>query len=194
MQSTMRFSFPVLALATAMLFSSGCSSKPNDTQLTSNVQSAITADPALKGQSISVAATNGTVTLSGAVDAEATRELASRDAAGVKGTRTVVNNLSVAGAAPGGNPYAGNSAANQPPANSPAARRQTPPPPPARAAVPAPARAASQALVIPSGTRLRVRLAQTLSSNDSQTGEPFSGTLVNSVRADGQTLIPAGAQ
>lgn len=189
MKRTIRFSLPVLALAAAALLSSGCSSKPTDSQLAANVQSKVGADSALQGQPISVAAKDGTVTLTGTVNAESSRELAARDAADVKGTRTVVNNLSVANAAPGGVPYAGNSTANQTPPSQPASGTA----PPSSGAV-APARSASQALVIPAGTRLRVRLARTLSSKNSQTGEPFSGTLVSPVRVNGQTVIPAGAR
>ena len=41
---------------------------------------------------------------------------------------------------------------------------------------------------------MRVRLNQTLSTRDSQTGDPFYGVLASSVRVNGQVVIPAGAQ
>jgi hypothetical protein len=180
---TLRFSLPTLALTAAVLLYSGCSSKPNDTQLTANVQSKVGSDPALQGQPISVAAKDGTVTLSGIVNAQSSRDLAATDAAAVDGTRTVINNLTIASAAQTGTPEAANSAMSQAPSN----QANNPPAPPPAAAEP-------QAAVIPAGTRLRVRLAQTLSSKNSQTGQPFSGTLINPVRVNGQTVIRAGAR
>ena len=39
-----------------------------------------------------------------------------------------------------------------------------------------------------------MRLGRTLSSNHSRTGEPFSGTLIDSVRVNGQVVIRAGAR
>jgi hypothetical protein len=50
-----------------------------------------------------------------------------------------------------------------------------------------------QPLVIPAGTVLTVRLAQSLGSKTSQPGESFSATLASPVEIDGRTAIPAGA-
>jgi hypothetical protein len=186
MKRTRRFSLSVLplALAALALLSSGCSSKPSDNQLAANVQSKVGADPALQGQPISVTAKDGSVTLTGTVNGQGSRELAANDAAKVQGVRTVINDLSI-----------GNTAAGAPPPE--ASNQQTeniapPPPPPGETAPAAPAQA--QSIVIPAGTRIRVRLGQTLSTRDSQTGQSFSGTLVSPVRVDGQTIIRAGAQ
>lgn len=69
------------------------------------------------------------------------------------------------------------------------------PPPPAQASAPPPAqRAAPQPIVIPAGTRIRVRLNQTLSTKENQTGDPFSGVVVDSVRVNGQPVIRAGSR
>ncbi len=199
MKRTARFSLPVLplALAAAALICSGCSSKPSDGQLAANVQSKIGADAALQGQPISVAAKNGTVTLSGSVNGQGSRELASNDAAQVHGVRTVVNDLAI------GNPGAAGAAAadngNEAPVGQAKNNQQTeniappPPPPPSSGAAPRPP-AQSQTMVIPAGTRIRIRLAQTLSTKTTQTGDPFSGTLVDPIRVNGQTIVRAGAQ
>jgi hypothetical protein len=48
--------------------------------------------------------------------------------------------------------------------------------------------------VIPAGTRIRVRLGQTLSTKESQTGDSFSGVVVDPVRVNGRTVIRAGAR
>jgi hypothetical protein len=191
MRQTARFSFPVLplALAAAALICSGCSSKPSDGQLAANVQSQIGKDPALQGQPISVAAKDGTVTLSGSVNGQGSRELASNDASKVDGVRTVVNDLAI-----GNSPVPGTeapSAMNEAPGSQPNQQTENiAPPPPAPGAAPA----APVALVIPAGTRIRVRLGQTLSSKTSQVGEEFSGTVIDSVRVQGQPAIRSGAQ
>jgi hypothetical protein len=178
-----------LTLATVVLLSVGCSKKPTDAQLATNVQKQITADPALTAQPISVAANNGTVTLTGTVGDDNSRNLAATDASKVEGVRTVVNNLTTAG---------GPNAAAPPMNEQPAPGSAAAPPPPApsgsqEAAAPPPAQA-PQPVVVPTGTRIRVRLAQTLSTKQNQTGDSFSGRLVSPITVDGQTVIPAGAR
>lgn len=194
MKRTKRFSLPLLplTLAAVVLIFSGCSSKPSDNQLAANVQSKVGADPALQGQAISVAAKDGTVTLSGNVNGQGSRELAANDASQVSGVRTVVNNLAIGNTAA---PDAGNSAMNQgrgSQTNNLQTENVAPPPPPAAPGNAAPA--APQSIVIPAGTRIRVQLGQTLSTKTNQTGDPFSGTLASPVRVNGQTIIRAGAQ
>jgi hypothetical protein len=62
------------------------------------------------------------------------------------------------------------------------------------AAEPAPAPEPPKPLVVPAGTTLTVRLADSLSSKTSTDGQPFSGTLVNPVAASsGETAFPAGS-
>ncbi|MGO8719984.1 MAG: BON domain-containing protein [Acidobacteriaceae bacterium] len=162
---------PILLVAVVFL-GVGCGKKPTDAQLATNVQKQITADPVLTAQPISVAANDGTVTLSGTVGDQNLRDEAAKDASKVDGVKTVVNNLTTA---PGAN--ASSAPMNGQPAES--ASASAPPP---------------QPIVVPAGTRVRVRLAQTLSTRESQTGDPFSGTLVSPIRVHGQTVIPAGAR
>jgi hypothetical protein len=187
------FGLPLMAAAVVFL-STGCSKKPTDAALATEVQKKIMADSALTAQPISVAANDGVVTLSGTVGDQNMRDAAAKDAAHVGGVRTVVNNLNVAAGAN----------ASEAPANSETAQggsAATPPPPPpptpaggqSSAAPPAQA-PAPQPIVVPAGTRIRVRLGQTLSTKQNQTGDPFSGVLANSVRVNGQTVIPAGAR
>jgi hypothetical protein len=187
--------FGLLLIATAVVFlGTGCSKKPTDAGMAAEVQKKIMADSALTAQPISVAANDGVVTLSGTVGDQNMRDTAAKDASQVSGVRTVVNNLNVA---------AGANASEAPP-NSEAAQGGSasappppPPPPPANAqasgALPAPA-AAPQPIVVPAGTRIRVRLGQTLSTKENQTGDSFSGVVVDSVRVNGQTVIPAGSR
>ena len=179
-----------LTVAAVVMLGTGCNKKPTDAGLATEVQKKITADSALTAQPVSVAANDGVVTLTGTVGDQNMRDAAAKDAAQVDGVRTVVNNLTVASG----------SNANEGPTNSEAAQGDggmPPPPPPAGgqagAAVPAQP-PTPQPIVVPAGTRIRVRLGQTLSTKENQTGDPFSGVVVDPVRVNGQTVIRAGAR
>ena len=103
-------------------------------------------------------------------------------------------------------PPAENTASSAPPAAAPAPEQSPAPaasaPAPAPEA-PAPAQAAAppppppppppRVYTVPSGTTLTVRIAQDLSSKTSNVGDPFSGTLAQSVRVEGVTVLKAGA-
>jgi hypothetical protein len=52
---------------------------------------------------------------------------------------------------------------------------------------------AAQPLVVPAGTILTVRLAQSVGSKTSQPGETFAATVATPVEVRGKTAIPAGA-
>jgi hypothetical protein len=83
-----------------------------------------------------------------------------------------------------------------PPATSaPAPAPGTPAPAPEQAAAPPPPPPPPPPKVytVPSGTSLTVRIAQELSSKTSTVGDPFSGTLAQSVRVHGVTVLKAGA-
>lgn len=176
MTRSLNFKFSAM-LALGLFLGIGCSGTPSDTQLASNVQKKITADPTLTAQPISVAAKDGTVTLTGTVGDQNLRDAAAKDAGQVDGVRTVLNNLTVANGANAPEP-----AANGQPAQGTSAAQGV-------GAQPQP-----QPTVIPAGTRIRVRLGQTLSTRSNQTGDSFTGTVAGPVRVDGQTVIPTGAR
>ncbi|HMK22064.1 MAG TPA: BON domain-containing protein [Terriglobales bacterium] len=73
-----------------------CTRVPNDSAISSQVQSKFGSDSGLQGKDLSVQSANGTVTLSGNVDNEAQREAAARYAASIPGVKQVVNNLLIA--------------------------------------------------------------------------------------------------
>ena len=76
-------------------------------------------------------------------------------------------------------------------ANSQSTSAQTQPTP----AQPAPAAPAPPPpIVVPSGTALTVRLAQSVGSKISQAGQSFSGSVADAVVIGGSTAIPAGAK
>ena len=209
-----RFGFRALpwVLIAAVFLGVGCTKKPTDAQLAANVQKQITADSALQGQPISVTANSGAVTLNGTVNGPGSRELASNDASKVAGVKTVVNNLTMAngpdmGQMPGSDQSAQGGPGMPPPPPPPSTNSQygqggagmPPPPPPPPAGAQAGAATpvqpmGSQAIVVPAGTRIRVRLGQTLSTKENQAGDSFTGVVVDPVRVNGQTVIRAGAR
>ena len=77
-----------------------------------------------------------------------------------------------------------------PAASAPAPAPEAPAPPTQAAAPPPPP--PPKVYTVPSGTALTVRIAQELSSKASTVGDPFSGTLAQSVRVGGVTVLKAG--
>jgi hypothetical protein len=108
---------------------SGCTKKPDDAKISSAIQDKFSQDSGLSSKQLTVQASNGVVTLAGAVDNEAQREAAARQAASVEGVKEVINNLQVG------------AAANQPaPASVPMPAPQSANASPADNAKPAPAK------------------------------------------------------
>ena len=67
---------------------------------------------------------------------------------------------------------------------------------PAAAAAPASnanAKVTTRPYVIPSGTTITIRLNETLASNDSQSGQSFTGTVVDAIQVDQKTLVAQGS-
>jgi hypothetical protein len=100
-------------------FAAGCSSKPNDAQLVTNIQSQMFADAQLKSANLQVAVIDGQVTLKGTVPNDAARYEAYKiaaQAAGVKkvNDQLVVEDQSVQVAADTGAPPPDPSAQNAP--------------------------------------------------------------------------------
>lgn len=77
----------------------GCAKKPDDAKISSDIQGKFSQDSGLSGKQLTVQASNGVVTLAGAVDNDAQRDAAARQAASVGGVKEVVNNLQVGTAA-----------------------------------------------------------------------------------------------
>ncbi len=73
----------------------GCAKKPDDTTISSEIQSKFSQDSGLGMKQLSVKAEAGVVTLSGTVDNDAQREAAGKQAASIAGVKTVINNLEV---------------------------------------------------------------------------------------------------
>lgn len=211
MKTKMSLQLSAVMLALVLGVAVGCSKAPTDAQITSDVQSKLSADSGLQGKQIAVQTADGNVTLSGSVENEGQREAAARYASSAAGVKQVVNNLAVT-------PAPAEAEATPPPApeekpapRASAPRRRTTPSssasapvqnvtpstgtsssttamaPAAPAAPPAP-----QKVTIPSGTTMAVRLVDTLDSETAQQGQTFHATLDSPLSADGDVAIPSG--
>ncbi len=215
----LRVSFYVLVamLLVVLGVTLACNKAPNDAQLTSDIQSKLSADSGLQGKQLGVTASAGTVTLSGSVDNENEREAAARYAASVPGVKQVINNLTVnpavAEVAPPpvqeqpaprstAKPRASkprervmpSSSGDNPPApakNSTATNSLTPPADTPMTSTPAPP-PPPQKVTIPSGTTLAVRLVDTIDSETAQPGQTFHATLESPLSVEGDVAIPSG--
>jgi BON domain len=185
----------------------------SDQDIAADVQSRIGGQSALSGQNIQVGVNGGTVTLNGTVTNDASRALAAAESGGVNGVRTVINNLTVAPAeaavkappaprAPAPRVErkrkrpsrddaqpASSEAMNEPPAGPPPPQQMTPQAPPAPVRPPAPV---ARTVSVATGTALPIRLADSLDSNTTQTGQTIHGTLTADIISDNMVAIPRG--
>ena len=213
----------VIAGSLAMLLA-GCKSKPaatDDTSLNAQVQSRLSADQNLSGQTIQASVSAGVVTLNGSVTSDTARSIAAGDVAQIAGVKTVVDNLVVqappATDAPSTPPAA---AAATSPAPLPSAKSKKPepmvtPPPttpapivrytPAPAPQPAPSVARTPTPPLPSapvpvehnmtltaGTTIPVRITETLDSATTKAGDTFTGVIATDLIVDGMVVLPQG--
>jgi len=163
-----------LSLILLVAFSVGCSKKPNDAQITNDIQQKVAADPDTKDSSITVDSKDGKVTIQGKVPTDAARTKVEQIAKTEPGVSDLDNETSV-----------------QPPmAMAPVAAAETQPAPPPPAPEPPPP---PPPLVLKAGTPLTVKTGQALSSKDSQTGQTFLATLAQPVSVNGRPALPAGA-
>jgi hypothetical protein len=194
----------MLAVLVLLAVAVGCSSQPNDAQITSEIQSKLFADPNITGKQIYVSTQSGVVTLTGTVPTDMERANAGNDAGQVKGVKTVVNNLQVVP------PVV---AAVEPEKPSPVVetRRQpvrraaagTSAPAPVYASAPAPAAAAPVVaarpappppVTIESGTRLSIRMIDSIDTSQNRLGDTFRATLNSPLMAGEQVVVPEGTE
>jgi hypothetical protein len=114
--------FAVILLLGILAIGLACSKAPDDSQLTSQIQSKLDQDSGLHDKQIAVQTAGGVVTLSGRVENETQREAAARYASATPGIRQVVNNLETRSA----------SATRAPGQMDPMAQAPMPPPAPVR--------------------------------------------------------------
>src|SRR6267154_626547 len=98
MRLTAGKSFSVSLLLGILTIGLACTKAPDDSQLTSQIQSRLNQDSGLHDKQITVQTAGGVVTLSGTVENETQREAAARRASETPGIKEVVNNLETASA------------------------------------------------------------------------------------------------
>jgi hypothetical protein len=91
--------FSVILLLGILAIGLACTKAPDDSQLTSQIQSKLDQDSGLHDKQITVQTSGGVVTLSGTVENETQREAAARYASATPGIKEVVNNLETGSAA-----------------------------------------------------------------------------------------------
>jgi len=210
----------VIAGSLAMLLA-GCKSKPaatGDASLNAQVQSQLSADQNLSGQTIQASVSAGVVTLNGSVTSDTVRSIATGDVAQIAGVKTVVDNL-VVQAAPTTAAVAPPPATVAPPAPVTSAKGKKPtpmavvPPPPTPAPIvrntptPAPQSAPLVArtpplpsapvpvehnMTLTAGTTIPVRITETLDSATTKAGATFTGTIATDLIVDGMVVLPQG--
>jgi hypothetical protein len=204
-----------------------------DAQIEANVLKALAGAPQLAGQPITTTTVYGTVTLSGSVQDEPSRDTAEHLVANTAGVQKVVDELTIGVA-----PTAGSSPANgQPSASLPGPQGNGPQqggyppssgpypqgnqyPPPGQYPGQAPSagvpngqpygqqnsgypmqqqqqpyvsQKGGDAVVVPVGSILRVRINQGMDSKHTAPGTIFDGLVLNDVIAGGSIAIPRGA-
>lgn len=200
----------------------------SDAQIEANVLKALASSPGLANQPIKTTTVYGTVTMTGSVKDEASRDLAENIVSHTADVKKVVDEMTVdavavtaaapaadVDAAQGTNPNLQSdgtiassptpepAAPAQPAPASQASAPVTPPAPvvqaaprpvrPERAARPYIEQRGGEAVIVPSGTRLRVRVNEEMNSRDTAVGTVFDGVVLNDVVADGAVAIPRGA-
>ena len=146
---------------------------PSDNLLTVKVENALNAEHVFQGMRIIVTVSKGVVTLSGFVTSDAAKVLASEQAGGVSGVKTVLNNLTVQ--QPG-----------TPTVPTPAPMR------PASVAA-APIQTLPRSVVLGQGTYIPIRVTDPISSKTAKPNDEFHGTVAANVFQSNLVLIPSGA-
>ena len=147
----------------------GCTSRPSDEQIQKDIQAKAASDPDTKDAKVEVVAKEGKVTVTGTVPTEVAAKKLQKIAKEEPGVSDVDDETSISS----------NSGATT--SSKPATAPTAPPPPPAP-------------VVVPAGTVLTVRLGQSLSSKDSQTGSVFTATTANPVTINAKAAIPQGSE
>jgi len=134
-----------------------------DQRILAEVKRRFAAEHAFDGMSISPSVRRGIVTLSGTVNSQAAKVLASKEIEDVDGIKSVMNNLNVAGGTASASP-------------SGAAAGEV----------------EDKKVILPFGTVLPVHLSKEISSKTAKANDVFYGTIASDVNANGYLLVPSG--
>jgi hypothetical protein len=173
-QQTLRAGLAMMFLLVAV---AGCSRRPSDAQLASEVQNKINGDPNLSEKLITVSANGGIVTLTGRTATDLERTTAANDAAQIEGVKSVINDLEV-------EPQTSDTGRASGPGEGhfvPTARTMRSSARSARA---------GGSVVIPEGTIISIRMVDGIDSGRNQTGDTFRATLEKPIALDNRVIFP----
>lgn len=174
MRARMLRYFTMLLLFSVIL---GCSRKPDDAQLASEVQNKINGDSNVPDKSITVSANDGIVTLTGKTATDMERTAAANDAAQVEGVRSIITNVLV-----------------EPPTSTAknefaAPNKRTPAPSRTARLTPTAARMPIS-MTVPEGTSISIRMVDAIDSSRNQAGDTFRATLDKPIIVDNRVVFP----
>jgi hypothetical protein len=171
---------------------------PNDQALTSDIQAKLYANDATRAANVKVVVSNGAVTLSGDVPSSDVELQAMKIANGIAGISGVTDQMKVNTAMAAPPAPAPDAAPPAPAPEKPAPVKQAAvePPPPAvgePAPAPAPPRPTSRTYTIPSGTRVAIRMIDSIDTGKNTEGQTFRASLDAPLTSGGRVVVPAGA-
>lgn len=209
----MHRSMPLAAAALAAVFLTvGCARARNDEALATDIKARMFSDAQVKNANLSVTVKDGEASLEGDVPSDAARYAAYKIASDTPGVRHVVDHMQVQSAEVVAPPEAAIPASPEP-APAPvrrthrsSARRQTPvanspahqppvvadtaPAPAAVAPPPLPAAPQPRKFVIEAGTRVLVRMIDSIDSRVAQSGQMFRASLESPLQVDEEIVAP----
>jgi hypothetical protein len=173
----------VIGVAAVLALATGCSKKPSDDTLANDIKAKLFSDPDLRTTNVNVAVQNGAVTLSGEVPNPDLELKAVKIANDTPGVSRVDDQIKVAGGSPERRGVGGdNGGGVASPANPPGMGR------PVESAQPAPPQPVT--VTIPSGTPITIRMIDSVDSATNTTGQEFRASLDDSIRLNGQVVVP----
>jgi hypothetical protein len=198
-------------LVVVLALSAACSKGPDDTAIANDIKAKIFSDPDLKTTNVDVAVKDGVVTLSGELPSGEAQLKLYKLAQGTAGVSKVDDQMRVQGSQPAeaqAAPETPSSAeparAAQAPAGAAPGAAATTRPAPATAAPAKPAEEQAAAepkappppepvtVAIPSGTRIAVRMTDSIDSAKNKQGELFMAVLDEAIPLEGADVIPRG--
>jgi len=201
------------ALLAALALFAACSFAPKDEQIAKDVKARLFSAAELRDSRLDVVVKNGEVTLGGEAASEAARFQAYKIAMETPGVKKVHDQMTVRAAqvappepqpvpeppkpvkrvATPASPAPRATAAPAEPAPAPARAEAAPPAPVAAPAPAAPPEPKTKTVELPSGTRLTVRMIDSIDSEVHRAGEVFHASLDEPIVVEEEVIIPRGA-
>jgi hypothetical protein len=169
---------------------------PNDQALTSDIQAKLYANDATRAANVKVVVSNGAVTLSGDVPSSDVELQAMKIANGIPGISGVTDQMKVNTAMAAPPAPAPDAAPPAPAPEKPAPVKQAavePPSPAVGEPAPAPPRPTTRTYTIPSGTRVAIRMIDSIDTGKNTEGQTFRASLDAPLTSGGRVVVPAGA-